>query len=771
MTLTDEGGSLPAGYPGQWEADAVLSDGGTVHIRPIRPDDSAGIQALHQRLSTDTIYFRFFTPLPRLNPRMLERFTVVDYVDRLALVAELGEDLIAVARYDRQPGTDEAEVAFVVDDAHQGRGLGSLLLEHLAVAAKENGIRRFVADTLPGNQRMLGVFHDAGFGDERQFADGVVRVSFPIEPTDASIAASHAREHRAAAHSVQRLLAPRSIAVIGASRQPRTIGHEILTNLLSGGFGGPVYPVHPTATHVASVRAFPSVVDIPDEVDLAVIVVPAAAVSGVIDECARKRVGGLVVISAGFGETGPEGAKAERQLVEQARRQGMRMIGPNCMGVVNTGTGVRMNATFAPVRPVAGRVGFSSQSGALGIAVLDELNRLGIGVSTFVSLGNKADVSSNDLLEFWEDDPATDVVLLYLESFGNPRTFARLARQLSRRKPIVAVKSARSGAGLRLAQGRSEGGSDQAVDALFRQTGVIRVDTLEQLFDVAQVLANQPLPGGRRVAIVGNADGPAVLAADGLEGLGMVVADAIDLGANASPAQYEAALAAALADPEVDAVLTIFIPPLVIAADEVAAAMVRAAAAQPAKPMVANFLAQRGIRDELRLPGGRSIPSFTYPEAAALALARVAGYAEWRRQPSGSTPVFDDVDPQAARALVERLLPGHPDGVWLNQTDAAALLDAYGISVRSGGPGVSVTVDPTFGPLLHVGRGVCVLPITDVESTELGGADGIDDLLLRISRLTDDLPEVAVLDFSPGGVRIRLEPWHPRPELALRRLR
>src|SRR3954469_20198281 len=563
----------PDNYPLRWAVDVVLSDGGTVHVRPIVPDDAPLIEALHNRLSAETVYLRFFTPLPHLSPQLLDRFVNVDYVDRMALVSVLGDDIVAVARYDRLPGTDEAEVAFVVDDAHQGRGLGSLLLEHLAAVAKEHGIARFVAETLPGNSRMLGVFHDAGFADERHFADGVIRVSFPIEPTDPSRRASHDRERRAAARSVQRLLTPRSIAVIGASTQEGSIGHQVFQNVLTGGFQGPVYPVHPSALHVSSVRAFRSVLEIPDEVDLAVVVVPAAEVPAVVEQCGRKRVGGLVIISAGFAEAGPEGALAERALVEQARRLGMRVIGPNCMGVVNTSSGVRMNATIGPVSPVHGRVGFSSQSGALGIAILDEVGRLGIGVSTFVALGNKADVSSNDLLQYWEADPDTDVVLLYLESFGNPRTFARVARRLSRTKPIVAVKSARGGASSRLARAdQPAGGSDPFVDALFHQAGVIRVDTLEQLFDVAQVLASQPLPPGRKVAVVGNADGPAVLVADALENLGLEVpelgeetqrrltelvpgarttANPVDLGVDASAEAYEHALSTVLVDPGV----------------------------------------------------------------------------------------------------------------------------------------------------------------------------------------------------------------------------
>ena len=410
-------------------------------------------------------------------------------------MAELGDQLVGVARYDREPGTDSAEVAFVVSDEHQGRGIGTVLLEHLAAAARERGITRFVAETLAHNDQMLGVFRAAGFAERTRIEDGVVHVELLIEPTDRARAAIEEREHRAEAASVARLLTPRSVAVIGASRNPDTVGHQVLRNLLAGGFAGPVYPVNPGAEHVASVKAYPTVLDVPGAVDLAVVAVPAAAVLEVVRQCAAKGVAGLVVLSAGFGEVGDVAAQAE--LRDLARRNGMRLVGPNCIGVVNTAIG--LDATFSPYAPSPGRIAMQSQSGALGIAILERSARIGLGVSSFVSVGNKADVSGNDLLQYWEDDPGTDVVLLYLESFGNPRKFARIARRVSRRKPIVAVKSGRSAAGVRAASSHTAAmaSPDIAVDALFRQAGVIRVDTLDELFDMALVLGSQPLPGGQ----------------------------------------------------------------------------------------------------------------------------------------------------------------------------------------------------------------------------------------------------------------------------------
>jgi acetyl coenzyme A synthetase (ADP forming)-like protein len=706
----------PEGYPARWEADVVLSDGGTVHVRPIRPSDAEAIQALHHRLSADTVYLRFFSVLPKLSPAMLAKFVNVDYVDRMALVAELGDDVIGVARYDRLPiqaghtGGAEAEVAFTVDDAHQGRGIGTILLEHLSAAAKHAGISRFVADTLPQNRRMLGVFHDAGFGEERTFGDGVIRVVFPIEPTEASVHAMHDRERRATARSIGRLLAPRSVAVIGASRRVGSIGHRLLRNLLDGDFAGPVYPVHPTAHYVAGVRAYPSVLDVPDDVDLAVIGVAAAKVPAVVEACARKRVSGLVIVSSGFAERDDHGADLERQLVAAARRNGMRMVGPNCIGVVNTDPTVNLNASFSPVRPVRGRIGFMSQSGGLGVVLMAEMASRGLGVSTFVSVGNKADVSGNDLLQYWEGDDNTDIVLMYLESFGNPRTFARVARRFSRTKPIVAVKSGRSRAGSRAASRHTAAlaATDIAVDALFRQTGVIRVDTIEELFDVAQVLATQPLPAGRGVAIVANAGGPGVMCADTCEAAGLsvpelspatqaylrrfvkpgaVVSNPVDLDPEAGPEDFQQALAAVLTDEVIDAAIAIFVTPSAPPLDEVAAAISSAAAMSTNKPVLASLLGQR-----LVLPGVEPpVASFAFPEAAARALAQVAKYAEWRNRPEGTFPVFADVDHQAARLLVSTVLAEHLTtatdeqarraGIWLAPEMAMQLMDAYRVPV------------------------------------------------------------------------------------------
>ena len=741
---------MDAYYPVEWESDVVLTDGGTVHLRPIRPDDEAGLVGLFERLSSESIYMRFFSPVQAPSAQQLHHFTHVDYDNRVALVAELGDSIVAVARYDRTPGADDAEVAFTVQDDQQGRGLATIMLEHLAAVARTKGVHTFIAETLPDNRKMLGVFRDAGFQVARKFADGVVHVAFPIDPTEASQASQDEREQISEARSVRRLLAPRSIAVVGAGRRAGTIGHEVFRNLLAGEFTGSVYPVNPHAATVASVRAYPTVLDVPDDVDLAVVTVPTEFVSEVVHECAQKGAHGLIVISAGFAERGS--AEAEQQLVELARRHGMRLVGPNGMGVVNTEPDISMNATFAPFRPVRGAIGFASQSGALGIELLGQAASLGLGISTFVSMGNKADVSGNDLLQYWDHDPETSVILLYLESFGNPRKFARLARRVGRNKPILAVKSGRSHAGTRAAASHTAAlaSSDVATDALFRQAGVVRVDTLAELLDTAQVLVHQPLPPGRRVAIVSNGGGPGILASDACEGAGLEVpvlsdetqaelrtfvspdasvTNPIDLIAAATAATYARALRTVLADPGVDAVLVIFVPPLVTDSNDVARAIVAAAQTAGPKPIVACFLTQANAPEILQAEADdrRAIPCFTFPEAAAVALSRAASHAEWRRRPEGTVPDLAGIDRAQAHRIVSDALETTED-LWLAPEVATELCSAFGIPTAalrhadSAGAAAAAAKEVGFPVALKAGAGAIVHK-TDVGGVVLGLED------------------------------------------------
>lgn len=656
---------VEAPYPAHWEADVVLSDGGTAHLRPIRPDDAEALRTFYSRLSDQSIYFRFFGPRPRLSDREVTRFTTVDYNDRLALIATIGTEMVAVVRYDRVKPADHAEVAFLVEDAHQGRGLAAVLLEHLRAAARERGIRTFVADVLPANHRMTQMFRQAGYTAQSTFEDGVVRMTLDLASTPDSVDAMTGREHRAEARSIERLLKPESVVVIGASREPGGIGQTVLRNLLRADFTGPVYPVHREVRAVAGVRAYRNVSAIDGEVDLAIVAVPAESVLDVVEECAQKGVKGLVVVSSGFAESGRAGRLRQRELVRISRAYGMRVVGPNCLGIANTDRSIRLNATLAERLPARGRIGFFSQSGALGTALLHRVDQRGLGISTFVSAGNRADVSGNDLLQYWEEDPATEVVLLYLESMGNPRKFTRLARRISRTKPIVAVRSQAAELGL----------PDSAVSSLFEQAGVLRVDDLTQLFDVAQLLALQPLPEGPRVGIVSNSDALARLAAHACGNAGLVPTT-VDLGAEAGAAEFSTGLSFAL--PDVDAAVVVYMPPVPGPDAEVAAELLRIAG-ESGKPMLATFRGEAGVPAALRAPGEGpargSIPSYPAPEEAVRALALAVRHAQWRRQPEGAIPELDRIDVVAAREIACRAAEDPAE------IDAAGLLAAYGVEV------------------------------------------------------------------------------------------
>ena len=544
------------------------------------------------------------------------------------------------------------------------------------------------------NRRMLEMFVQSGFSETREIERGTWRVTLSLEATAGLLSASAGRSRHAATASLRRFFTPRVVAVAGANREPGRIGSEIFRNLRESGFTGTLVPVNPAATSVDGLAAFPSVAAIPGPVDLAVIVVPAAQVLGVVDDCIAKGVKALVVISAGFGESGDAGKAIEATLVAKIRAAGIRMIGPNCMGIINTDPAVSLNATFAPTRPARGRLAFLTQSGALGIAILDYVKRLNLGISTFASVGNKADVSGNDLIQFWDEDPETDVILLYLESFGNPRKFAEIASRVGRRKPIVAVKAGRSEAGARAASSHTgaRATSDRLAAAMLRDSGVIRTNTLEELFDVATLLSHQPVPAGRRVAIVTNAGGPAILAADACEANGLQVApltpetqrrlraflppaasvtNPVDMIASATPEQFERTIRDVAADPDVDSVIAIFIPPLVTRAEEVARA-IHAAAAGSTKTILASFMGGQGV-----LPMLAPVPSFPFPESAAVALAAVTRYGEWRRHPIAEGTPMTEAIRVSVREHVERGLAN--GGGWLTPAPCVALLQAAAI--------------------------------------------------------------------------------------------
>jgi acetyl coenzyme A synthetase (ADP forming)-like protein len=769
-----------------------------------------------------------------------------------------------------------AEVAMAVEDRFQGKGLGAHLLERLALLAARAGFTRFWAITHLDNRGMIEVFRNAGFPIIEKLDSGYLELDFSVLPTKSSVELSEMRDRVVTAASLRWFFKPGSVAVVGASRDPASIGYRILEALVTNRFQGPVYPINPKAKVIGSMRAYASVVELPEPVDLAVIAAPRDTVLRVIDECASRDVKAVIVITAGFAEAGGEGRELQKQLLAKVRGYGMRMIGPNCMGLLNTEAAVQLNASFSPVFPPPGRIAMSSQSGALGLAILALAAERQLGISTFVSVGNKADVSGNDLLQYWELDDNTSVILLYLESFGNPRRFARIARRVGRAKPIIAVKAGRTLAGRRAAGSHTAAlaANDVAVDALFRQTGVIRAETLDEMFDIAAALENQPLPKGRRIAIVTNAGGPAILCTDACEAGGLLVpelsesvkaelrtflpssasvSNPVDMIASAGAEHYRRTIETVLASTDVDAMIVIYIPVDRVNAqsitqsmrDGVAAARLKGASG---KPVLACLMASDGSR--MLATGQETIPSYLFPESAANVLAKAANYAEWRSKPLALVPGFDDIKKDEARQTVMRSIEKRGGG-WLSWEDARAVLSAFGIPQAAGAlthnaneageiarslgfpvvvklasqrvlhksdvgavrldvqdeaavrqafdeikqdgmegvviqsqvrNGVELMIgvaeDQLFGPLIAFGLGgihveiladVCfrVTPLTNQDAEEMirgirgyrllegyrghppADVPAIQEVLLRISRMVEDIPEIRELDLNP----------------------
>jgi acetyl coenzyme A synthetase (ADP forming)-like protein len=775
-----------AEYPAEFAVDAVLRDGGVARIRPIVPDDRERLYELFQGMGQRSRYFRFFQEKDDLSPRELEYFTNVDYESRMAFVVLLEDKMIGVGRYDRdQNDPGYAEIAFAVVDAHQSRGIGTQLLQLMTAYARTHGIVGFKALVLPDNVQMIRMFRHSGYEIERTMEEGIYSVSFPVAQSKGTRAAEEERERRAIAASLNPIFYPRSIAVVGASRNAESIGGRLFHNLLSGKFSGPIYPVNPAASYVHSVKAYKTVMDIPDPVDLAFIVVPAPFVVPAVKECAEKGVQGVVVISAGFSETGPEGAALERQLVETVRDAGMRMVGPNCMGVLNTDPRVVVDGQFSPFFPPPGNVAMSSQSGALGIAILDYAIRNKIGISSFVSVGNKGDISGNDLLLYWEGDPNTDVIVLYLESFGNPRRFGRLARRIARKKPIIAVKSGRTKAGTRAASSHTGAlaSVDVAVEALFNQAGVIRTPTLEDLFDVAVLLASQPIPRGRRVGILTNAGGPGILAADALESHGLEVPEfsaalranlaqgleaeastrnPVDMIASAGPDEYRHGIETMLASDEIDSLIVSYIP-ATPGAERAIAEVVRNAAAdyEGDKPLLSVFMSAENPA-ELLSDERVKIPTYQFPEAAAVALARVVRHGEWLAKPEGTVPDFEDVNPDAARevakAALERL---GGEGGWLDQPEVEEILLAFGLHLPASTIATSAREAVEFAKDLKAPVVMKVVSPSALHKSDVGGVvlgvegdKAIRDSYQQLMSLVDDARGVMVQEMVTGGLEV-----------------
>jgi len=837
----------------------LLRDGTTLRLRAPTPADSEPLVEFFDGLSEQSAYYRFHG-FPTVSEQLVAPFLQPDWHEQGHLLGELGGRVIALASYVRLRDPTAAECAFVVADDFQRRGIGTRLLERLAERAAAVGIERFVAQVLPENNQMLGVFQAVGFESTRRLEGGTVEVEFRIEATETYLGRVDERDHLAAVASLRPFFAPASVAVLGASRRRESIGGLLFRNIIAGEFEGVAHPVNPAGDAVAAVRGYGSVAELPQAPDLGVVCVPAQHVLASVEDALRRGTRAICVISAGFAEVGEEGRQRQNELLALVRAHGGRLVGPNCLGIAVSAP--RLNATFGPRALPSGPVAFSSQSGALGLALLEKAEERGIGLSAFVSIGNKADVSSNDLLEYWEDDPGTGLIALYLESFGNPRRFGRIARRVARKKPILAMKSGTTTTGARAASSHTAAlaGSEAAVDALFHQAGVIRARTLEELIDAAALLASQPLPAGRRVGVITNAGGLGILCADACEAAGLElpalapeteaalqpvlpaeasVANPIDMLGSATGATYERVLPIVLADPGLDAVIVLFVPPVVAGADEVALAVGRASSDTKGKPVLTSIIAEG---DPPTAPG---LTNFAYPESAARTLGIAAARAEWLRRPAGSVPPLDGVETARARGVITDALASGED-LWLRPDQVRKLLQAYGIPVvpersaatpdeaaeaaaelglpavvKSAEPGAhktetggialglattdevreaaerigpplivqpmlegsaellaGVVQDPVFGPLVAFGPGGVfaeligqaefrIAPLTDVDANELvqGGKAGelvrgfrgkpaadkqaLTDLLHRLSRLGEELREVAELDLNP----------------------
>ncbi|MBV9049150.1 MAG: GNAT family N-acetyltransferase, partial [Solirubrobacterales bacterium] len=691
--------SSPTAYPWEREADVVLRDGATVHVRPVRTDDGPAIRKFLEALSPESIGFRFFGQ-PNLD--WATSWSVnVDYASRFALLAEGGtpQGILAHAAFVRIDA-NRAEVAFMVADQWQGLGISTILLAHLAEVAQQHGISTFVADVLPQNHRMIDVFRESGFPAEVRSLPDALEVELPTSLAPDGIARFEERERIGAVAAVRSFLEPKSVAVIGASRRRGTVGGEILHNLLAAGFNRPVYAVNNQADLVQSLTAHRSIRDVPEPVELAVVAVPAEAVVAAARECADGGVRALLVISSGFAESGIDGARRQRDLVEVCRAAGVRVVGPNCLGTLNTSPEVRLNATFAAPAAVPGAVGFMSQSGGVGIAIIEAASRLGIGLSSFASVGNNCDLSGNDFLQYWEQDDGTQLVLLYLESFGNPRKFARIARHVAASKPVLAVKSGRSAAGARATSshtGAMLSASDVTVDALFEQAGVIRTDTMSELFDVAALLSAQPVPRGDRVAIVTNGGGPGILCADACQAFGVeipelphdvqarlrellppsaAVGNPIDMIATASATDYRRTLQTLIDGNACDAIIAIFVPTLATTAADVATAVREVAEGNPAIAVASTFMVSGGTPPALESPRVR-VPGYEFPEAAAQAMARAVRHGRWRARDVGTVPRIEGLRSVEAAAMISREL-ARGEG-WLSPASVKQLFDFFGL--------------------------------------------------------------------------------------------
>ncbi len=753
----------------------LLKDGQGILLRPAISDDVPLVESFMKRVSKESLRMRFMVSMNEVPHAVIEDLCNGDFVESGCLLAisskETEPRVIGLGNFIGMGNNRLAEVAFMTEESYQGKGISTLILERLAGLAAAQGYVDLEAEVLPDNRAMLGVFKSSGFNIHQVWDSDTVHLELPVNNAAALWERAGLRERISVANSVLPLLKPKVIAVVGASREQGAIGNMMFRNILSANYNGTVYPVNNQADSVNGVKAYATIKEIPDPIDLAVIAVPAEIVQEVAEKAIQKGAKGLVVVTAGFAEAGEAGAKRQKSLVELTEKNGVRLLGPSCLGLMNTASEVSLNASLAPTLPPRGPVGFFSHSAALGLVILDYAISKGLGFSSFVSAGNRADVSGNDLLQFWEEDPQTEMALLYLETFRNPRRFVRIARRMSYKKPILCVKSARSHAGRLATEGKSglRSGSAAQVDALFHQTGIIFNETLEEMFDVALVLAHQPLPRGNKVAIVANSTGMATLFADSSAAHGLELAGPglVDLGAFTDPQTYENAVYSALKDEAVDALLIGF-------------ACVGSCGPRPVerairkgieraqdengmeKPVLLCLMGAQGslasMREEDR-SGARALPAFLFPESASRALGKVVQYVQFRSKPQGEMVWFTDTQGDLARRIAREQLEaiGTAELFELKAEQISEIFEAFGL--REGKTAtdpesqilIKVESDSLFGPLirLDIPERSSVVRITPLsvndldEMLEEAGFDGNPDLpqvLGRISQMIEEIP-------------------------------
>lgn len=691
----------------KYSGKVVLKDGSTMLFRPVRKDDAQDWLFFYNRLSAETDCLRLQRIPENLTLEDARRYCTVDYINQFALVAEVREErqkrIVAVGRYTRLPDSSKAEISFIVLSSYQNKGIGAKLIEWLAIAARNQGIDTFETQVLPENTSLLSVFQSYGFHMEQVLENGIYRVTFPISDTPQIIEKNLERTSQATLRSLEHILKPRSVAVIGASNRQGAMGQLMLQSLLQSGYKGPVYPINANYDTILSIKAYPSILNVPGDVDLAVIAAPSAQILNIVDECGRKKVKGIIVIADGFREKDEKGAILEKELVDTAFGYGMRIIGPNCMGVINTDPEAKLNATFALIKPEPGNISFVSQSGALGLGILEYAHNLNIGFANFVSVGNRADIASTDLLQYWEKDPATKVILLYLESFDNPEIFSRVSRRVTRQKSILAIKGGSTPEGSRATRSHTGAMATSGLisDALLREAGILMVNSVDELFDAALLLANQPVPKGGNVAVVSSGGGPGILAADACARHGLKLPELpadtlakiksvlkrdlninnpIDLTASVSAEEFEAVLNILAVDPAYDAILTIYIPPSGLDYSNYENAVGRASALirQNGKPLLSSYVGMTHSKGKVL--EGHFIPYYLFPEEAAPALANAVKYHELKTRETGIIPELKGIEREKARQLINRALTGTPQRpLWLSNQEIKDLFKYYGI--------------------------------------------------------------------------------------------